>query len=75
MPTFLSLWDKIIADSMQQVSNPQVVTKKRGRPVGSLSKVSKRREKSAFEFIEGHKCRSCGKGGHISATCGKLKND
>lgn len=71
IPTFLSLWDTIIENPIQQVSNPQVVTKKRGRPSGSLNKVSKRREKSAFEFIEGRKCRSCGKGGHNSATCGK----
>ena len=56
---------------MEQLSHPIAVTKKRGRPRGAQNKVLKRRDKSAFEYVEGRKCRNCGKGGHNSATCGR----
>jgi hypothetical protein len=73
IPTFLSVWEKVSENPVQQVANPIIVAKKRGRPAGALNKVTKKRDKSAFEFVEGRKCRKCGQVGHNSATCGKNK--
>jgi hypothetical protein len=42
------------------------VIKKRGRPVGAKNI---RRDKSAFEYVEGRKCGKCNQAGHNIRTC------
>ena len=70
IPTFLSSIDNITSQPVAPIANPNVVTKKRGRP--SAPSHNKRRNKSAFEYVEGPKCTSCGNPGHNSRTCGNL---
>jgi len=50
------------------VQNPGVVQRKRGRPRGSKNRANKR-DRSAFEYVEGSKCTNCGGAGHNAVTC------
>jgi hypothetical protein len=64
--------NQIIANSHTEVQSPDVVVKKKGRPVGAKNK-SIKRDKSLFEIVadnlSGRKCSLCGEGGHNSRTC------
>lgn len=51
-PTFLSLWEKVTGNPVQEVTN--MVSKKPVCTNSSKNKVSKRRDKSAFEYVKGH---------------------
>ena len=54
---------------LQSLSNPVVVTRKRGRPAGSKNKKANQREKSLFEYSTGRKCSKCDQAGHNARTC------
>jgi hypothetical protein len=71
VPTFLSQLERLTDTPVAPISNPDYVTKKRGRPTGAVNKISKRRDKSAFEYVEGRICGKCGKAGHNFRTCAK----
>ena len=70
LPVYLEKLEKLIKIPVPLLSNPEVVVKTKGRPAGSKNE-SNRRVKSAFEYVEGRKCRRCGDSGHNSRTCKK----
>ena len=53
---------------LQSLSNPVVVTRKRGRPAGSKNKKANQREKSLFEYSTGHKCSKGAQASHNART-------
>jgi hypothetical protein len=69
IPSFISRLTDAIQEPIPFVANPIQVTKKRGRPRGALNKISRKRDKSAFEYVEGRKCGKCGNSGHNARTC------
>jgi Ser/Thr protein kinase RdoA (MazF antagonist) len=69
VPTFLTQLERLADNPVAPLSNPSALTKKRGHPLGALSDVTKRRDKSLYEYVEGRKCGKCGKTAHNSRTC------
>ncbi len=68
LPTFFNLLENLDVTSIPQISNPAVVTKKRGRPKGAPNRTTKR-DKSWFEIVEGRKCSNCQQLGHNARIC------
>jgi len=70
----MSRIQSLIAAPFNKILPPAVVTKKKGRPVGSKGGASSKvmRDKSAFEYVEGRKCSKCKKPGHYVKTCPDL---
>lgn len=66
--TFISRINQLVSTDEITLEPPTAVTKKRGRPLGSKTKSTKRNP-SHFEYVIGRKCRNCRQTGHNSATC------
>lgn len=56
-PAILSLWEKVTENPVQEVTNPNLVSKKQSRYHGFKNKVPEKRDKLAFEYVKGRKCR------------------
>jgi hypothetical protein len=66
--SFLQSINNLLYTRHIPIKNPSIVTKRKGRPK-NRNKRANQRDKSAFEYQTGYKCKNCGQQGHNIRTC------